>query len=155
MQMPVVAAMQMSTVARGVRHASRNMRREQGQSLEERGRVAGGAACGVSGPPLRRPAPPAFVQVHHIGSTKASLARAKASDLEFAYDVGLDMRDFGGERFDICSEASDVASPSTRCSEELVDVDFLCLAEAPPSTLRRRRFLARFREELVALVCAR
>jgi len=152
MQMPVVAAMQMSTVARGVRRASRNMRREQGQSLEERGRVAGGAACGVSGPPLRRPAPPAFVQVHHIGSTKASLARAKASDLEFAYDVGLDMNDFGGERFDICSEASDHASP---CADELEEVDFLCVAKAPPSKVRRTRLLARFREELLALVCAR
>mmetsp|Transcript_24090 Transcript_24090/g.68542 ORF Transcript_24090/g.68542 Transcript_24090/m.68542 type:complete len:140 (-) Transcript_24090:283-702(-) len=139
MQMPVDAAMQMSTVARGVRRASRDLRKEKEQAL---------------GTPARREKLNG-VQVHHIGGKKGQDNGAQTADLEFAYDVGLDMRDFGGERFDICSEASDVASPSTRCSEELVDVDFLCLAEAPPSTLRRRRFLARFREELVALVCAR
>lgn len=148
--MPAEAAMQMPTVARGVERASLNLRSEHEQEQAMRG------PGGVSG--LRRPAPPArcdklhVAQEHHIGSVKGSPDRRQTADLEFAYEVGLDMNDFGVNRFDISSEASDPMSSSTRCSE---GADFVSVAEAPPPKLRRRRLLARFRKELVALLCAR
>jgi len=89
--------MQMPTVARGVERASLNLRSEHEQEQAMRG------PGGVSG--LRRPAPPArcdklhVAQEHHIGSVKGSPDRRQTADLEFAYEVGLGMRDFGRERF--------------------------------------------------------